>query len=96
MILAGVNFVWMYFTDISVRLTNLEQSHDTDITTLDETITTLQISMSDFEDTVDAVEDTMTALETENDEIQQRLAVLEDTMIGMFIYPILCSCGCMQ
>ena len=43
--------------------------------------------MSDLEDTVDSVEDVMTAQETENDEMQQRLTVLEETVIGMIIPP---------
>ena len=50
-------------------------------------MTTLQISMSDLEDTVDTVEDSMTALETENAEIQHRLTVLEETVIGIIIPP---------
>ena len=47
----------------------------------------LEVSMSDLEDTIDTVEDSMTAVETENDEMQQRLTVLEETVIGMLIYP---------
>ena len=40
----------------------------------------LQSTMSDLEDTV---EDGMAAFEVENDEIQQRLIILEETVIGM-------------
>ena len=43
--------------------------------------------MSDLEDTVDTVEDGITVLETENDEIQQRLTLLEETIIGTIIPP---------
>ena len=39
--------------------------------------------MSNLEDTVDTVEDGMAAFEVENDEIQQRLTILEETVIGM-------------
>ena len=49
-------------------------------------MTTLQASMSDLEDTVDTVEDSMTVLATENDEMQQRLTILEEAVIGMPIY----------
>ena len=68
-----------------IRLANVDeevQTHDTDITNLDETMTMLQVSMSDLEDIVDSVEDDVTALNVENDEIQQRLTVLEETLIG--------------
>ena len=68
-----------------IRLANVDeevQTHDTDITNLDETMTTLQVSMSDLEDIVDSAEDDVTALNVENDEIQQRLTVLEETLIG--------------
>ena len=68
-----------------IRLANVDeevQIHDTDITNLDETMTTLQASMSDLEDTVDTVEDGVAAIDVENDEIQQRLTVLEENVIG--------------
>ena len=51
-------------------------------------MTTLHSSMTDLEDTVDTVEDSVIALETENDEIGQRLTVLEETVIGMTLYII--------
>ena len=65
-------------------MTTLQQTHDTDINNLDETMATLQLSMSDLEDIVDSVEDDVTALNVENDEIQQRLIVLEEILIGIF------------
>ena len=43
----------------------------------------LQSTMSDLEDTVDTVEIGMATFEVENDEIQQRLIILEETVIGM-------------
>ena len=41
--------------------------------------------MSDLEDIVDSVEDDMTALQVENDEMQQRLTVLEETVISNIV-----------
>ena len=38
--------------------------------------------MSDLVDTVDTVEDSVMAIEVENDEIQQRLTMLEENVIG--------------
>ena len=57
-----------------VRLANVDeevQTHDIDIVNLDETMTTLQTSMSDLEDIVDSVDDDVTALNVENNEMQQ-------------------------
>ena len=65
-------------------MTTIQQTHNTDINNMDETMATLQLSMSDLEDIVDSVEDDVTALNVENDEIQQRLIVLEETLIGIF------------
>ena len=65
-----------------VKLANVDeevQTHDTDIVNLDET-------MSDLEDIVDSVDDDVTALNVENDEMQQRLTVLEEAVVGMFIF----------
>ena len=45
-------------------------------------MTMLQSSINNLEDIVDSVEDSMMALETENNEMQQRLTVLEETVIG--------------
>ena len=69
-----------------IKLANVDeevQTHDSDIVNLDETMTTLQESMSDLEDIVDSVEDEVTALNVENDEMQQRLTVLEENVIGV-------------
>ena len=62
------------------------QTQDVDIGNLDETMTTLQVSMSDLENTVDVVEDDVTALTVENDEIQDRLSVLEEAVIGTRVH----------
>ena len=52
----------------------------------------LEVSMSDLEDTVDSVKDSMMAIETENDEIQQRLTVLEEAVIGKVVDALECAC----
>ena len=41
--------------------------------------------MSELEDIVDSVEDDMTDLEVENTEIQQRLTVLEETVMSKLL-----------
>ena len=52
-------------------------------------MTTLQISMSNLEDTVGAVQDGMMTLEIQNDEMQLRLTELEETILGTITVPYL-------
>ena len=81
----------MILTETALRFTDLEgqvEMHATDINSLDETIATLRRSTSDLKDTVDSVEDDGAALNAENDEIKQRLTLLEETVMGMLIYAL--------
>ena len=52
--------------------------------------TDTKVRLTNVEDTVHSVEDDMTAIQVENDEMQQRLTVLEETVTGIHIGSCIC------